>query len=155
MLVNPNQIVSTDRLQDELWGETGAGKQNALWVHVSNLRTALEPDRPVRSEGTILLTRSPGYLLRVESAELDSAQFELLVTEGQGLLSSDPPAAALVFAEALALLRPRSTGSNLSDSTRSRAGSKPTWPEASVISWWENSKAWYASTPFASASPRS
>lgn len=107
MLVNANQIVSTDRIVDELWGETGAGKQNALWVHVSNLRSALEPERPPRSEGTILLTRSPGYLLRVELADLDSAQFERLVSEGRGLLSSDPPAAALVFAEALALWRGR------------------------------------------------
>ena len=36
--VNANQIVSTDRIVDELWGEDGVGKQNALWVHVSNLR---------------------------------------------------------------------------------------------------------------------
>jgi DNA-binding SARP family transcriptional activator/serine/threonine protein kinase/ABC-type glycerol-3-phosphate transport system substrate-binding protein len=108
MLVNSNQIVSTDRILDELWGENdGAGKQNALWVHVSNLRSALEPERPPRSEGTILLTRSPGYLLRVESAELDSARFEAMVSEGRGLLSSDPAAAALVFAEALALWRGR------------------------------------------------
>jgi DNA-binding SARP family transcriptional activator/ABC-type glycerol-3-phosphate transport system substrate-binding protein/tRNA A-37 threonylcarbamoyl transferase component Bud32 len=108
MLLNPNQIVSTDRILDELWGETaGAGKQNALWVHVSNLRSALELERPARSEGTILLTRSPGYLLRVEAAQLDSTRFELLVSEGHGLLSSDPPAAALVFAEALALWRGR------------------------------------------------
>ena len=107
MVVNANQVVSTDRIVDELWGEDGVGKQNALWVHVSNLRSALEPDRLPRSEGTILLTRAPGYLLRVDAAELDSAQFERLVSEGRGLLSSDPPAAALVFAEALALWRGR------------------------------------------------
>jgi len=94
MLLHPNQIVSTDRILDELWGEGGAGKQNALWVHVSNLRSVLEPERPPRSEGTVLLTRAPGYLLRVDSAELDSAAFEHLVSEGRGLLSSDPPAAA-------------------------------------------------------------
>ena len=56
---------------------------------------ALEPERLSRSEGTILLTRAPGYLLRVDAAELDSAQFERLVSEGRGLLSSDPPAASL------------------------------------------------------------
>ena len=108
MLVNSNQIVSTDRILDELWGEAaGSGKQNALWVHVSNLRSALEPERPARSEGTILLTRSPGYLLTVESTQLDSARFEALVAEARALLSSDPAAAALVFAEALALWRGR------------------------------------------------
>ena len=107
MLVHANQIVSTDRIIDELWGEEGTGKQNALWVHVSNLRSAIEPDRAARSEGTILLTRAPGYLLRVEPGDLDAGQFEHLVSEGRGLLSSDPPAAALVFAEALALWRGR------------------------------------------------
>ena len=107
MLVNANQIVSTDRIIDELWGEEGIGKQNALWVHVSNLRSALEPERSPRAEGTILLTRAPGYLLKVEPMELDSNQFERLVAEGRSLLSSDPPAAALVFAEALSLWRGR------------------------------------------------
>jgi DNA-binding SARP family transcriptional activator/ABC-type glycerol-3-phosphate transport system substrate-binding protein len=107
LLVHANQVVSTDRIIDELWGEGGVGKQNALWVHVSNLRSAIEPDRTPRSEGTILLTRSPGYLLRVEPGDLDAGQFEQLVSEGRGLLSSDPPAAALVFAEALALWQGR------------------------------------------------
>jgi DNA-binding SARP family transcriptional activator/ABC-type glycerol-3-phosphate transport system substrate-binding protein len=107
LLVHANHVVSTDRIIDELWGEEGIGKQNALWVHVSNLRSAIEPDRAPRSEGTILLTRTPGYLLRVETGDLDAGQFEHLVSEGRGLLSSDPPAAALVFAEALALWRGR------------------------------------------------
>ena len=107
LLINANRIVSTDRILDELWGDSGPGKQNALWVHVSNLRSALEPDRPPRSEGTILLTRAPGYLVRVDAVDLDSARFEALVAEGRGLLSSDPPAAAIVFAEALGLWRGR------------------------------------------------
>ena len=107
MLIYANHVVSTDRIIDELWGEEGIGKQNALWVHVSNLRSAIEPERAPRSEGTILLTRAPGYLLRVEPGDVDAGQFEHLVSEGRGLLSSDPPAAALVFAEALTLWRGR------------------------------------------------
>src|SRR5215203_665172 len=46
LLLNANEVVSTDRLQDELWGETPpetAGK--ALQVHVSQLRKVLEPER--------------------------------------------------------------------------------------------------------------
>ncbi len=107
LLINRNQVVSTDRIMDELWGEDGAGKQSALWVHVSNLRSALEPDRPVRSEGTLLLTRAPGYLLQVEPSEVDAAMFERLLTEARGLASHDPAAAALVFAEALSMWRGR------------------------------------------------
>ena len=107
LLINRNQVVSTDRILDELWGEGGADKQNALWVHVSNLRSALEPDRPARSEGTLLLTRAPGYLLQLDPEEVDVASFERLLAEGRGLASHDPSAASLVFAEALSMWRGR------------------------------------------------
>jgi DNA-binding SARP family transcriptional activator/ABC-type glycerol-3-phosphate transport system substrate-binding protein/serine/threonine protein kinase len=107
LLIHRNQVVSTDRILDELWGEDGAGKQSALWVHVSNLRSALEPDRPARSEGTLLLTRAPGYLLQVEPTEVDSAIFERLLAEARGLASHDPSAASLVFAEALSTWKGR------------------------------------------------
>ena len=105
LLINPNQVVSTDRILDELWGEQAAGRQNALWVHVSNLRSALEPGRQSRTEGAILLTRPPGYVLNLDPSTYDAAVFERLVKEGNGLLSHDASAAALVFAEALALWR--------------------------------------------------
>ena len=53
LLMHANEVVSTDRLIDELWGDSaGLERQNALWVHVSNLRSALEPERERRSEGT-------------------------------------------------------------------------------------------------------
>lgn len=107
LLINRNRVVSTDRILDELWGEEGADKQNALWVHISNLRSALEPDRPARSEGTLLLTRAPGYLLQVEPDEVDASVFERLLAEGRGLASHDPSAASLVFAEALSMWRGR------------------------------------------------
>jgi DNA-binding response OmpR family regulator len=66
LLIHANEVVSTDRIIDELWGdEFVPGRQNALWVHMSNLRSAVEPERRRRSEGTILLTRAPGYMLHV------------------------------------------------------------------------------------------
>ena len=54
LLINHNQVVSTDRILDELWGDEGVGRQNALWVHISHLRSALEPERPSRSQGSVL-----------------------------------------------------------------------------------------------------
>ncbi len=104
LLIHANQVVSTDRIIDELWGDDPAtGHQNSLWVHISHLRTALEPDREKRSEGTVLLTRAPGYQLQVGPAELDAWKFEQLMAEGRGLLESDPGTASLVIGEALAL----------------------------------------------------
>ena len=106
LLTTPNKIVSTDQIIDALWGEeAGADKQNALWVHISAVRKALEPAREKRSEGTILLTRSPGYLLQVDAQEVDALQFEQMAAEGRALAETDPAAASLVLSEALALWR--------------------------------------------------
>ena len=106
LLINHGSVVSTDRIIDELWGEdAGADHQNAVWVQVSNLRSALEPDREPRSEGSVVLTRAPGYLLDVPADDVDALRFEKLTTEGRQLVHGDPEAAAAILREALALWR--------------------------------------------------
>ena len=108
LLTAPNTVFSTDQIIDGLWGaDGGTDKQNALWVYVSGLRTALEPDREKRSEGSILLTRAPGYLIEAAPEEIDAVRFERMVAEGRALADVDPPAASLVLGEALALWRGR------------------------------------------------
>ena len=108
LLTEPNSVFSTDRILDELWGaEGGVDKQNALWVYVSGLRKALEPERAKRTEGTILLTRPPGYLIEVQPDEVDALRFEQMVFEGRALAGVDPAAASLVLGEALGLWRGR------------------------------------------------
>ncbi len=108
LLTEPNSVFSSDQIIDRLWGpDGGMDRQNALWVYVSGLRKALEPDRERRSEGSILLTRAPGYLVKADPDEIDSVRFEQLVTEGRALVDVDPAAASLVLAEALALWRGR------------------------------------------------
>jgi DNA-binding SARP family transcriptional activator len=80
LLLHPNEVVSTDRLMDELWGEDSPERASAtLRVNVSRLRKALPQD--------VLTTRSPGYVIRVEPDELDLHRFERLVDEGRGLLA--------------------------------------------------------------------
>jgi DNA-binding SARP family transcriptional activator len=63
-------------------------------VYVSRLRKELGDGR--------LVTRSPGYLLRVEPSEVDLARFQALAAEAAG---ADPAAAAAKLREALALWR--------------------------------------------------
>src|SRR5947208_3253182 len=75
LLLHPNEVVSTERLIDALWGDhppETAG--TALQVHVSQLRKVLGPDR--------IETRVPGYVLRMDAHELDARRFEHLVSEG-------------------------------------------------------------------------
>ena len=106
LLINTDSVVSTDRILDELWGDDLAGeRQNALWVHVSNLRSALEPDRPARTEGSVVLTRPPGYVAAVAPDAIDAWRFQELLREGRLLVETDPAAASVVVGEALALWR--------------------------------------------------
>lgn len=108
LLSAPNTIFSTDRIIDALWGEDAHGdRQNSLWVYVSGLRKALEPDREKRQDPTILLTQSPGYVLAIEPDEVDALRFERMVGEGRALAPTDPAAASMVFGEALSLWRGR------------------------------------------------
>jgi DNA-binding SARP family transcriptional activator len=80
LLLHPNEVVSADRLIDELWGDDSPeDAAAALRVNVSRLRKALPKD--------VLTTRSPGYVVRVEPDELDLHRFERLVEEGRSLLA--------------------------------------------------------------------
>ena len=108
LLTAPNSVFSTDQILDELWGDAGGlDKHNALSVYVSGLRKALEPDREKRTEGSILLTRAPGYLIEAAAEQVDSLRFERMVAEGRSLADVDPAAASLVLGESLALWRGR------------------------------------------------
>src|SRR5215207_3565235 len=87
LLLHPNEVVSADRLIDELWGEHPPERAAAaLRVNVSRLRKALPQD--------VLATRAPGYVIRVEPEELDLHRFERLVDEGRSLLARGLPADA-------------------------------------------------------------
>ncbi len=95
LLLHRNEVVSADRLIDQLWGDRPPKTaRKTLQVHVSALRRALRP-------GT-LLTRSSGYLLRVETGEVDLDRFERLVRRAR---DAEPATAAKLLREALALWR--------------------------------------------------
>ena len=99
LLLNRNRVVPTERLVDELWGEEPPARATkALQVYVSQLRKALGPER--------LVTRPPGYELRVDEEELDVARFESLAAAAREQLSAgNARAAASGLREALGLWR--------------------------------------------------
>jgi basic membrane lipoprotein Med (substrate-binding protein (PBP1-ABC) superfamily)/DNA-binding SARP family transcriptional activator len=105
LLMHVDRVVPTDRILDELWGDDAAGKEKALWVHISRLRSALEPHRSDRGESTVLMTRDHGYLIRVDPASVDARRFESALDEARATLSHDPDAAAEILREALTLWR--------------------------------------------------
>jgi DNA-binding SARP family transcriptional activator len=86
LLLHANEVVSSDRLIDALWGEHPPnGALKALQMHVVALRKLLEPDRGTGTAGRVLTTRSPGYLLRVEPGQLDLDRFERAVADARAV----------------------------------------------------------------------
>ena len=97
LLLSANEVVSADRLIEDLWGEkVPRSGRTALQVRVSQLRKALGA-----AAGRIV-TRAPGYVLRVDSDELDLYGFERLVSEADG---AEPAEAAAKLRKALGLWR--------------------------------------------------
>jgi DNA-binding SARP family transcriptional activator len=95
LLLHPNEVMSTDRIVEALWGEEPPAKAvGSLQNFVSALRKALGPD--------VLVTHPPGYVLRVGPDELDLARFELLVKRAAGAPATER---AELLQEALALWR--------------------------------------------------
>jgi DNA-binding SARP family transcriptional activator len=95
LLLKANEVVPTERLIDELWGEqppktATASLQNA----VSALRKVLGPE--------ILQTRPPGYVLSVDPEQIDLGRFERLVGAAR---DRGPEERATTLREALALWR--------------------------------------------------
>jgi DNA-binding SARP family transcriptional activator len=99
LLLRANEVVSADRLIDELWGDESAERASgALRVNVSRLRKALPHD--------VLMTRAPGYFVRVEPGQLDLHRFEQLVDEARGARARGQAAqASTALRDALSLWR--------------------------------------------------
>jgi DNA-binding SARP family transcriptional activator len=104
LLLNAGQVVSTDRLIAELWGDDPPDRAaNLVSVYVLRLRRVLGDP-----EGRVLITRAPGYQLLLAPGELDAGDFEALAGQGrQALAAGNSPRAAGVLAEALGLWRGR------------------------------------------------
>ena len=92
LLLNANEVLSRDRIVDELWGERPPATATKLvQVYVSALRKVLESGR---ERGEVLVTRPPGYLLRVDPDGSDLARFERLAGDGNAALAAGSPRTA-------------------------------------------------------------
>ena len=91
LLIHPGQIVSTDTLISEVWrDDPPARAANLISIYVLRLRRLMgDPD------GRLLVTRAPGYQLRVTAQDTDALLFEAMVRDGrQAFGAGDPKRAA-------------------------------------------------------------
>jgi DNA-binding SARP family transcriptional activator/tetratricopeptide (TPR) repeat protein len=113
LLTEPDRVVATESLIDELWGnDPPPSARKLISGYVLRLRQLLrDPD------GRVLVTQAPGYRLVVQRAELDSHCFEDLFVAGRRAFEQDDVATATdLLDQALALWR----GPALADVSRGR-----------------------------------
>src|SRR3954454_13234030 len=95
LVLNANRVVPRERLIDELWGDEPPDTAVAtVQVYVSRLRKVLGAET--------LITRPPGYLLEVETEQVDILRFERLVADAR---RADPERASDFLRQALGLWR--------------------------------------------------
>ncbi|WP_326654657.1 MULTISPECIES: AfsR/SARP family transcriptional regulator [unclassified Streptomyces] len=106
-VVLADQMISTDRLIEELWGEqTPSNAANALQAHVGRLRKLL-PSRggPCAPDHEWITTWPSGYLLSLGPATTDVQHFHRLSAQGRAAIATDPGHATELLRRALSLWR--------------------------------------------------
>ena len=103
LLLNANEVVTSDRLIDELWAQAPTNTAaKGLQGYVSGLRKALGGERGRE----LLVTRPPGYAIELEPEQLDLERFERMRGEARAALAANDPArASAKLREALSLWR--------------------------------------------------
>lgn len=105
LLSCPRQIVPTDAIIRELWAsEPPRSVRKTLHIYIHHLRRSLDALGRPEGRESILVTKSPGYLLWIDPARVDVTQFRALREQGRvQLRGKDYPAAADSLRSALEL----------------------------------------------------
>lgn len=105
LLLSANRLVSQSAIVDGVWGERApASAVNLVHTYVSRLRRVLDPGRPGRAAGHLLVGRGSGYMLRVGDGQLDLDDFGVLVGRARAYRhAADLAGAASEYTTALAL----------------------------------------------------
>ncbi|PVE08163.1 SARP family transcriptional regulator [Streptomyces scopuliridis RB72] len=127
LLLHANRVVPTSQLLDALWPTDRAPLtarkilQNAVWRLRRALAHAAGPE-----VGPELVTRAPGYMVRVRPEEVDLLVFQQRVAEGRAALAADDPmTASRVLREALSLWQGVALADLVEDGT--------IWPQLTAV----------------------
>jgi DNA-binding SARP family transcriptional activator len=97
LLLNANDVTPAEELMRDLWVRLPETADNTLHAHISRLRKVLGQSR--------IVTKSPGYVLRIDEGERDVERFEELASMGRDALAAgDVLEAGRLLRDALALV---------------------------------------------------
>lgn len=65
LMINPGQVISTERFMDKIWGYDSDAEMNVVWVYISYLRKKLNL---LNADVQIKATRNIGYSLEAKNA---------------------------------------------------------------------------------------
>lgn len=115
LLASPNQVVSTDRLVDEMWGDVPpASARHLVQDYVWRLRRLFDE----AEDGRRVDRKGSGYMIAVSPEELDALQLAAAVDAAGELLGRDVAGAEQLLREAIGMWRGHPFG-DLSDESSS------------------------------------
>ncbi|NSL43111.1 AfsR/SARP family transcriptional regulator, partial [Streptomyces sp. 8P21H-1] len=124
LAINPNRVVPADTFVEELWPhDPPVSAADTLYTYLYQLRKLIRRGGATGDAAAAIATQSPGYILRVDPANVDAEQYFVTARRGQEALDNgDAESASALLRSALGLWRGRpladvSTGTFLSSYT--------------------------------------
>lgn len=106
LLLARGDVVPADRIFEYLWPDrTRQAQSRALRYQVWRVRDALEPDRPSRAGGSVIITEGSGYRLPTDRHFVDSEAFERRLFKARYDLPASPGRARTTIEQGLRLWR--------------------------------------------------
>ncbi|HZR52904.1 MAG TPA: BTAD domain-containing putative transcriptional regulator [Streptosporangiaceae bacterium] len=107
LALTPGVLVRREAIIDAIWGEDiPATAVNLVQKYVSRLRAVLDPARPPRDPGALLVSVNTSYRLQATTDQLDVLAFEQLAGDARAACyDGDRPRACELYERALGLWR--------------------------------------------------
>ncbi len=105
LLLRAGEVVHIDSIIKELWsGEPPRSVRTTMQTYVYQLRKCIATHGLAPDADQLLITKPPGYVLRIEPQQVDVFQFQQLCEQGKDLFGqADFPGASRSFRSALEL----------------------------------------------------
>src|ERR1044072_5389950 len=95
LLIAGGRMVSAERITSQVGEGSPPSSPTTLHAYISQLRRALEPERPAGAPARLLVREGTGYALRTDPSTVDAERFVDLAAAGRRALDGGRPGPAL------------------------------------------------------------